>query len=226
MFIITQVASHHEDLLSQAASANNLSGSLTSVQGGLTDLESSLEKSVIPMFNNRFNLTSNGRLRLKIRVPYQSLQTNVTRLQKLQQASDVLRRTSRFVVLARRLQTQMADMNGNSVTNDKSNKVGMNGASDSHGLLGQGHDLEDEKERTIAKAALSIAELGERPILQRIRFLFRTHIFAQLHCWTALVNSPRFLSSKVGTQTEPTMMNLSRRTTTLRTQFHCALSRL
>lgn len=40
----TQVATHHEDLLSQAASANNLSGSITSVRGGLSDLDSSLEK--------------------------------------------------------------------------------------------------------------------------------------------------------------------------------------
>lgn len=85
----------------------------------------------------------------------------MTRLQKLQQASDVLRRTSRFVILARRLQVQMADMDGNNATEDKDSNIGTNGASDSHGLLGQGHDLEDEKERTIAKAALSIAELGE-----------------------------------------------------------------
>lgn len=129
---------------------------------------------MVPVFDSRFYLTLDARLRLKIRVPYQSLQTNVTRLQKLQQASDVLRRTSRFVVLARRLQSQMAEMDGNGATDDKSSK--MNGASDSHGLLGQGHDLEDEKERTIAKAALSIAELGEGPILQRISAPFKTRI--------------------------------------------------
>ncbi|KAJ6558556.1 Golgi transport complex subunit 5-domain-containing protein [Mycena vulgaris] len=130
------VSSHHEDLLSQAASANSLAGSLTSVRSGLADLDSSLEK-----------------LRLKVRVPYQSLQTNVARLQKLQQASDVLRRTSRFVVLARRLQNQMTDMEINSSENDAVPKK-----SDSQlSVLGQ--DPEDEKERTIAKAALSIAEL-------------------------------------------------------------------
>ncbi|KAF9467272.1 Golgi transport complex subunit 5-domain-containing protein [Collybia nuda] len=151
--IKNMVTTHHEDLLSQAASANNLSGSLTSVREGLSGLDSSLEK-----------------LRLKIRVPYQSLQKNVTRLQKLQQASDVLRRTSRFVGLTRRLQVQMTDMDGGDTTGDKKGKMRANGATDSHGLLGQGHDLEDEKERTIAKAALSIAELaalldgpGEQP---------------------------------------------------------------
>ncbi|KAF8054168.1 Golgi transport complex subunit 5-domain-containing protein [Lyophyllum atratum] len=110
------VATHHEALLSQAASANNLSGSLTPVRSGLNDLDSSLEK-----------------LRLKIR-------SNVSRLQKLQQASDVLRRTSRFVVLARR-------------------KSAKTETPDHTGLSTQGRDLEDEKERTIAKAALSIAEL-------------------------------------------------------------------
>jgi len=39
-----QVATHHEALLSQAASANDLSGSLTPVRSGLNDLDSSLEK--------------------------------------------------------------------------------------------------------------------------------------------------------------------------------------
>ncbi|KAJ7782875.1 Golgi transport complex subunit 5-domain-containing protein [Mycena metata] len=125
------------ELLSQAASANALAGSLISVRSGLTDLDSSLDK-----------------LRLKIRVPYESLQTNVSRLQKLQQASDVLRRTSRFVVLARRLQNQMTEMEMNSNENPdatpKKSETPVN-------LLGQ--DPEDEKERTIAKAALSIAEL-------------------------------------------------------------------
>jgi len=39
-----QVATHHEHLLSQAAGASHLSGSLTSVRDGLNDLESLLEK--------------------------------------------------------------------------------------------------------------------------------------------------------------------------------------
>ncbi|KAK0476610.1 Golgi transport complex subunit 5-domain-containing protein [Armillaria novae-zelandiae] len=133
------VTNHHQDLLSQAASANELSGSLTSVRAGLADLDHSLEK-----------------LRVKVRVPYQSLQTNVSRLQKLQQASDVLRRTSRFVILARRLQNQMAEMESGSSTPDQSLPL-IRSKSDESAL---GQDLEDGKERTIAKAALSIAELG------------------------------------------------------------------
>jgi hypothetical protein len=38
------VSSHHEDLLAQAAGANSLAGSLTSVRMGLVDLDSSLDK--------------------------------------------------------------------------------------------------------------------------------------------------------------------------------------
>ncbi|KAK0241983.1 Golgi transport complex subunit 5-domain-containing protein [Armillaria nabsnona] len=132
------VTNHHQDLLSQAASANELSGSLTSVRAGLADLDHSLEK-----------------LRVKVRMPYQSLQTNVSRFQKLQQASDVLRRTSRFVILARRLQIQMAEMESGSSTPDQPLPL-IRSKSDESAL---GQDLEDGKERTIAKAALSIAEL-------------------------------------------------------------------
>ncbi|PBK95675.1 hypothetical protein ARMGADRAFT_1164211 [Armillaria gallica] len=132
------VTNHHQDLLSQAASANELSGSLTSVRAGLADIDHSLEK-----------------LRVKVRIPYQSLQTNVSRLQKLQQASDVLRRTSRFVILARRLQIQMAEMESGSSTQDQPLPL-IRSKSDESAL---GQDLEDGKERTIAKAALSIAEL-------------------------------------------------------------------
>ncbi|KAF7321504.1 ACT domain-containing protein [Mycena kentingensis (nom. inval.)] len=129
------VNAHHEELLQQAANANGLAGSLTSVRAGLSDLDISIEK-----------------LRLKVRVPYQSLQTNVSRLQKLQQTSDVLRRMSRFVVLARRLQGQMAEMElpPTNTASAALNETPIN-------VLGQ--DIEDEKERTIAKAALSIAEL-------------------------------------------------------------------
>jgi conserved oligomeric Golgi complex subunit 5 len=134
-----------------------LSGSLTSVRGGLNDLESSLEKydSFYVTFNISYILESN-RLRLKIRVPFQSLQAHVSCQQKLRQASDLLRRTSRFVVLARRLQVQMAGMNSSSTT-----KIDRESVIPTPMAGGHSQDIEDEKERTIAKAALSIAELGE-----------------------------------------------------------------
>ncbi|OJT15902.1 Conserved oligomeric Golgi complex subunit 5 [Trametes pubescens] len=142
------VTTHHEDLLVQAAGVSDLQGSLGSVRTGLNELDSSLEK-----------------LRLKIRVPYQSLQTHVSKLERLQQASDILRRTSRFVILARRLELQLAEMNKADGPEPESTKAKpqTNGTSTS----GPGTradtpvtlESEDEKERAIAKAALTIAEL-------------------------------------------------------------------
>lgn len=99
------------------------------------------------------------RLRQKIRVPYQTLEGHVSRLQRLQLASDVLRRTARFVIVARRLEFQMVEMNkaagsvsGLAMGNANASGKKLNGVGD------DGH--EGEKERNLAKAALSIAELG------------------------------------------------------------------
>ncbi|KAF8972928.1 Golgi transport complex subunit 5-domain-containing protein [Flammula alnicola] len=131
------VTAHHEDLLTQASNANALSGALVSVRAGLSDLDTSVD-----------------RLRVKINVPYETLQTLVTRLQRFHQASDVLRRTSRFVILARRLQVQMNEIQGIKGP-DQSSADELATAT-----LVHGKDIEDEKERAIAKAALSIAELG------------------------------------------------------------------
>ena len=52
----------------------------------------------------------NSRLRIKVHIPYESLQSLVMRLQQFQQASDLLRRTSRFVNLMRRLWVQMKEI--------------------------------------------------------------------------------------------------------------------
>ncbi|KAJ4494041.1 Golgi transport complex subunit 5-domain-containing protein [Lentinula edodes] len=141
------VTMHHEDLLSQAANVNQLSGSLTSVKSDLSDLDSLVEK-----------------LRRKISVPYHSLHISLSRLQKFQQASDILRRTSRFVILARRLEGQMAEMDGlnriNGFSDPKPSETAaqMNSSTSTSGtgILG---DTGDDRDRTIAKAALSIAEL-------------------------------------------------------------------
>lgn len=91
------------------------------------------------------------RFKLKIRKPYRNLQANVNRLQNLHQASDVLRRTSRFIVLARRLQSQMAEMD---LTSTEDNSQGNNNT----GNLGQ--DVGDDRDRAISRAGLSIAELS------------------------------------------------------------------
>ncbi|KAJ3572397.1 hypothetical protein NP233_g3110 [Leucocoprinus birnbaumii] len=131
------VTVHHENLLEQASNANKLDGSLISVRQGLKDLDLSADK-----------------LRAKIHAPYEALQTHVSRLHKLHQASDVLRRTSRFVILARRLQAQMEEMDDRHDTDGDTTAETRDQA-----VNGQTLDVEDEKERAIAKAALSIAEL-------------------------------------------------------------------
>ncbi|KAG6333689.1 hypothetical protein ID866_5396 [Astraeus odoratus] len=135
------VTTHHEDLLQHASNVRQLSGSLASVRRGLDDVESSIE-----------------RLRQKIRVPYQSLQVYVTRLQRIHQANDALRRTARFYLLQKRLEAQMAELAGyESVANLKEGHGKTAGAP---GTDSGPAEHQEEKERVIAKAALSIAELG------------------------------------------------------------------
>ncbi|KAI0940406.1 hypothetical protein AcW1_003608 [Taiwanofungus camphoratus] len=142
------VTTHHEELLVQAAGVTGLEGSLASVRSGLNELDSSLDK-----------------LRLKIRVPYQSLQSHVTKLERIQQASDVLRRMSRFVILTRRLDLQLAEM----IKGEAADAETSRGVKEANGTPAPSRrsaesasgitDNEDEKERTIAKAALTVAEL-------------------------------------------------------------------
>jgi hypothetical protein len=104
-----------------------------------------------PSLHVTLNITLSSRLRLKIRVPYHTLQEDIVRLEKLHQASDVLRRTARFVVLARRLETQMAELDAATTVTTTNTAAPATPSLDAQ---------EDEKERTIAKAALTIAELG------------------------------------------------------------------
>jgi hypothetical protein len=72
----------------------------------------------------------------------------VSKLEKLHHASDVLHRIARFVVLARRLEVQMVELDNISVESAGTPAVTAS------------LDGENEKERMTAKAALSIAELG------------------------------------------------------------------
>ncbi|KAL6308073.1 Golgi transport complex subunit 5-domain-containing protein [Sparassis latifolia] len=141
------VTTHHEELLVQAAGVTELEGSLSSVSNGLNELDLSLEK-----------------LRLKIRVPYQTLQTHVSNLERLQQASDILRRMSRFVILTRRLEIQLAEMNKGEASDTADTPKSKNDADRplstlTHTDSALGNADEDEKERTISKAALTVAEL-------------------------------------------------------------------
>ena len=156
LFAFHQVTTHHEQLLVQAAEVTNLEESLHSVRSGLSELDASLEKYRNSGTSSRLHWSDIciHRLRLKIRVPYQSLQGHVNRLHKLQQASDVLRRISRFLILARRLELQMAELNRPSDLSIDTPTEPAKSAGTSYEEPG------DEKERTIAKAALTIAELS------------------------------------------------------------------
>jgi uncharacterized membrane protein YdfJ with MMPL/SSD domain len=87
--------------------------------------------------------TSLDRLHTKIHTPHEQLALLVRRLNLLAQASDLTRRAARFVLVCRRLEGQMARM--------KESKAGKEG--------------EGEKERELAKAALSVAEIGELFVL-------------------------------------------------------------
>ena len=84
----------------------------------------------------------------------------MARLRYLQQASDILRRTSRFVTLARRLDLQMNELNqyfGPEVPQSDSKLLVMN------------RDVRDEADRVLAKGALSLAELCTFPVCCRLQ---------------------------------------------------------
>lgn len=105
-------------------------------------------------------------LRTKLSTPYAALQSHVTRLQKLQVASDVLRRVARFFMLSRRLDAQMKLINRTSIPPmDSPIAKVVNGGNIESPLTPWGGFGEDEsegdkeRERAIIKAALSVAEI-------------------------------------------------------------------
>ena len=86
------------------------------------------------------------------------MQASVKRLQRLQQVSDVLRRTSRFTTLAKRLQTQMAELDDGAGAQPKAPPNAA--ALDDRRSATPGLDHEGERERLLAQAAVTIAEFG------------------------------------------------------------------
>ncbi|EJD03176.1 uncharacterized protein FOMMEDRAFT_146834 [Fomitiporia mediterranea MF3/22] len=160
------VTNNHETLLIQAAGVGALEDKLQTVKSGLEEVSASQDK-----------------LRTKIRTPCTALGVYASRLARLQCAADALRRTARFVVLARRLESQMTELSRLSTEDgsdpvsardgkDAKRNVGGSGESrrrdsearisvserrpsEDHLSLGS----ESDKERAIAKAALTVAEL-------------------------------------------------------------------
>ncbi|RUS18936.1 Golgi transport complex subunit 5-domain-containing protein [Endogone sp. FLAS-F59071] len=85
-----QVASHYEDLLQQVSGIRELENVLAAVKKNIEGLNVSLE-----------------RLRQKITTPYDQIQASTIQLERLQTASELLRRLIRFLYLARRLEIQL-----------------------------------------------------------------------------------------------------------------------
>ncbi|KAF9965881.1 Conserved oligomeric Golgi complex subunit [Mortierella alpina] len=85
-----QVTTHYNDLLSQAAGIRELETVLETVKFGLKTLSNSME-----------------RLSLKIKTPSEQIQTYTMQLERLQAASEMLRRVLRFLYLSKRLEMQM-----------------------------------------------------------------------------------------------------------------------
>ncbi|KAL5528268.1 hypothetical protein ACEPAF_7404 [Sanghuangporus sanghuang] len=142
------VTANHEKLLVQAAGVGALEEKLRTVKSGLDEVTASQEK-----------------IRTKVRVPCASISILAKRMARLQCAADALRRTARFVILARRLDGQMAELTRLSASEDSSPVVnGKKAASgNKHAVTrnrAESLGSETEKERAIAKAALTIAELS------------------------------------------------------------------
>ncbi len=85
-----QVASHYEDLISQATGVERLEGHLEMMRSHLTTLSSSAE-----------------RLRARVREPHKTLKSQTTTLARLQETCDLLRRVIRTLQLGKRLQAQL-----------------------------------------------------------------------------------------------------------------------
>lgn len=142
----SEINTHHAALLVQAGSVSSLEDNLRQIRGGLDEVESSVD-----------------RLRRKISVPYTELSTSLTRLAKLQRASDLARRAGRFVTLARRLDVQMAELNAANSTA----RIGLPGSTETAQPSGTAIEstdrpsASDSGERALSEAALTLAELGK-----------------------------------------------------------------
>ncbi|CAG8518320.1 242_t:CDS:10 [Cetraspora pellucida] len=88
-----QVVNHFEDLILQAAGIRDLEIVLNSVKEGIKSLNASLD-----------------RLKTKIYTPYSQIKNYTVQLERLQIASDLLRKVVRFFYLVKCLETQLVDI--------------------------------------------------------------------------------------------------------------------
>lgn len=104
------------------------------------------------------------RLKAKIRTPHQALTSHLSRLQRLQVASDALRRIYRVVILSRRLETQMIDLDRvkaqplSSMVKEADTSA-LRRSSSTTIRQDPTFEPEGDLERIVSQAALHIAEL-------------------------------------------------------------------
>jgi hypothetical protein len=149
----SQITDKHDILLDHLSESTTLSSNLSTVRASLSQLDTSLNK-----------------LQTKIHTPYVTLRSEVSRLEKARTASELLRRAGRFLVLARRLETQMGFVSkpatSTAAPSTSQPKTDSPIPSRTPTLREPGSpkaegEEEGEREREMLKAALTIAELGE-----------------------------------------------------------------
>lgn len=147
------ITDNHHVLLDHLSQSSTMSSNLSTVRTSLSQLDSSLD-----------------RLQSKIHTPYITLRSQVSRLERARTASELLRRAGRFLVLARRLDSQMgfvakpvaAAASNGQVTTASSPDISRRptpGRNEEIGNAKLEGELEGEREREMLKAALTIAEL-------------------------------------------------------------------
>ncbi|KAJ9113081.1 hypothetical protein QFC20_001968 [Naganishia adeliensis] len=162
------VTDKHDILLDHLSESTTLSTNLSTVRTSLFQLDTSLNK-----------------LQTKIHTPYVTLQSEVSRLEKARTASELLRRAGRFLVLARRLETQMGFVTKPATPATATPNIQQKTDSPNPNrtpTLRPGHEPgspkpegeeEGEREREMLKAALTIAELGEFTISEAACVILR-----------------------------------------------------
>jgi hypothetical protein len=168
MLGLSQITDKHDILLDHLSESTTLSTNLSTVRTSLFQLDTSLNK-----------------LQTKIHTPYVALQSEVSRLEKARTASELLRRAGRFLVLARRLETQMGfvtkpatsttatpNMQQNTDSPNPNRTPTLRPGNEPGSPKPEGEE-EGEREREMLKAALTIAELGEITICEDERTMLR-----------------------------------------------------
>lgn len=133
------VSKHHNALLAQAASVSSLSGDLSELRRGVSEVEGGVQRSVSRSLKATKSKAKQKRQRLKkkINTPYNDLSSAILVQSRLTKITHLARQAHRFTVLCRRLESQVA----NAAEANTANRP------------------RSEKERTIREAAVILAEL-------------------------------------------------------------------